>query len=99
MIFMYELLNEIIDYGFVQLTTVNQINQIVTIPQEEESAFSSLSNIKIGNSHKLSANASKRSIHKGKLEFYIDVIERINCVIKDNVVQLSEVNGGVVNKN
>lgn len=60
---------------------------IVQPPKEEEKGF----NIKIGNSHKTNANASKRSIQKGKLEFYIDVIERVRTIIKAGEVLSAEV--------
>jgi len=59
-------MNELVDFGFTQLSTVTQLNSIIQTPKEEDS---NMFNIKIGNSHKTNANASKRSIHKGKLEF------------------------------
>jgi len=59
-------MNELVDFGFTQLSTVTQLNHIIQMPKEDEG---NMFNIKIGNSHKTNANASKRSILKGKLEF------------------------------
>jgi len=65
-VYLYELMNELLDGGIVQLATVNELNNVILPPaNEDESIF----NIKIGNAHKTNANASKRSIFKGKLEF------------------------------
>lgn len=89
-------MNELVDCGYPQLSTINQLSQVITMPKDEDE---SLLNIKIGSSHKTNSSASKRAITQGKLEFYVDVIERVCTTIKNDEVLFAEIYGGVVNKN
>lgn len=88
MIFIYELMNELVDCGYPQLSTINQLSEMIQIPKDEDDG---MLNIKIGSSHKTNSSASKRTITQGKSEFYIDVIERVCTTVKNGEILNAEI--------
>ncbi len=87
-VLIYEIIDEMIDFGYPQLSDTEQVKQFVfTDPIIE---FKNINTLKeIFNRNTKSNDSTKRSItitndEKSKNEIYVDVIEKITCLFSKN---------------
>ncbi|CRG96243.1 AP-4 complex subunit mu, putative [Plasmodium gallinaceum] len=85
-ILIYEIIDEVIDYGYLQNSNTEYIrnlihNEITTTNANKK--FANLSNFSIKNSNTLPSNASQKpiQINDKKNEIFIDIVEKINLIM------------------
>ncbi|CRH00063.1 AP-4 complex subunit mu, putative [Plasmodium relictum] len=88
-ILIYEIIDEVIDYGYLQNSNTEYIrnlihNEIATTSTNKK--FANLSNFSIKNSNTLPSNASQKpiQINDKKNEIFIDIVEKINLIMNSN---------------
>ncbi len=87
-VLIYEIINEMIDFGFPQLSTTEQVKQFVFT--EPIVILNNINTIKEMINKKVKANENtKRSImitkdDKSKNEIYVDIFEKVTCLFNKN---------------
>lgn len=82
LILVYEILDEMMDFGYPQLTNTEQIKDYIVTPVEEEKSFFNFDTSKIFKKNTINAQSTKESIANAdqKNAIFFDIIENLNVV-------------------
>ncbi|CZT98857.1 hypothetical protein PFAG_03294 [Plasmodium falciparum Santa Lucia] len=89
-ILIYEIIDEIIDYGYLQNSNTeyikNLIHNEIATNNNTVKKFANLPNFSIKNTNTLPSNASQKpiQINDKKNEIFIDIVEKINLIMNSN---------------
>ncbi|KAL0476885.1 AP-4 complex subunit mu-1 [Acrasis kona] len=105
-VLIYEVLDEVVDFGFIQSTSTEGVKQYVfndPVEVDSQSGFlGNLQQLSLMEKKTIGSSAARRPVQGGaskKNEIFVDILERINVVFsaQGNVLH-SEIIGGIVMK-